>query len=708
MSQEQILIVDDDEAIRGVLSAFLTEKDCEPKAAQTAEEGLALLRSRATAVAIVDLVLPGMDGLGLLTELKRISPDTEVIIMTSHASLDTAIEAIRRGAYDYLRKPFEDLEAVWVAVQRALERRSLSLKNRQLLSDLEQRNRELSASVKRLTSLIEAGRAMSAIHTLSELLDFFIELVVCELDVSRASLMLLNEKSRELRIAASRGISEELVQSVRVRLGEGISGWVAQKGKPILVKDVKDDPRVKDRIHPNLSDSFISSPIVLSIPIKRQEKVLGVINVTNKRSGMAFGDDDMAFLYGLAGQAAVAIEGARHFEELQQAYESLKATQDQLVASERIRALGQMAAGVAHDFNNLLSGILGRTQLLLTRLGQRNLDLEAVRSELQVVERLSLEGAETVRRIQDFTGIRKDVPTEAVDLHTVVRNAVEMTRPKWKDEYEARGIGIEVRLELGEVPATTGNAHELTQVVSNLILNAVEAMPQGGCLTLKTFRERDRIRLEVADTGTGMSKETQARIFEPFYTTKEPGRGLGLSIAYGIITRYQGEITVGSEEGVGSSFKIRLPIVPPRRRRPASKGAGSKEPFQPARILVIEDDDRNRRLFQEALSLNGHQVVGVPAGREGLALLKQGSFDVVITDLSMPGLSGWEVARGAKEADPQIRVILLSGWGIQQEAEQVKASGIDLVLSKPCPVKDLQQAVQQVLQDREKDQKKGG
>ena len=705
MSQEEILIVDDDATIRDVVSALLTEKGCQHQVAGSAEEAMEKLGSARTAVALVDLVLPGMGGLDLLSEVKAASPDTEVVIMTSHASLETAIEAIKRGAYDYLRKPFEELEAVWITIQRALDKRMLSIKNRELVSDLKQRNQELQATVKRLSSLIEAGRAMSSIYAVSELLDFFIGLVTDELGVDRASLMLLDEKTRELRIAASRGIADELVESIRVKMGEGIAGWVAQKGKPILVKDVVADPRVQGNINPNLSNSFISSPIVLSIPIKLQEKVLGVINATNKRSGETFNDNDMAFLYGLAGQAAVAIENAGHFEELREAYQSLKATQGQLVSSERLKALGQMAAGVAHDFNNILNGILGRTQLLLQQLRAPDVDLEGARSELEVVERLSREGAESVKRIQDFTGIRKDLPKEPVDFNAIVRGAVEMSRPKWKDECEARGIQIEPRLELGKLPVTAGNVHELTQVISNLIFNAVEALPHGGQLTLRTRAEKDKIVLEVVDRGIGMSQEVQDKIFEPFFTTREAGHGLGLSIAYGIVKRYQGEIAVSSEEGSGTTFTVQLPVLFPRHKRRPSKEEESKQEFQPARILIIEDDDRNRKLFEQMLSLIGHHVVGVHAGKEGLKLMKQSSFDIVITDLSMPGLSGWEVAKKAKEEDPQIRVILLSGWGVQQESKQVKESGIDIVLSKPCGVNDLRQAVQEALQVKAKGRK---
>jgi signal transduction histidine kinase/CheY-like chemotaxis protein len=588
---------------------------------------------------------------------------------------------------------------VWVTVQRAIEKRQLTMKNRVLLAAIEQRNRELSAAVKRQTSLIEAGRAMSGIHTVGEILDFFVELVANELGAERASLMLLDEKTGEMRIVASCGLRKELIDEVRVRLGDGIAGWVAQTGKPILVKDVKNDPRIKDNIKPHLSDSFISAPITLSIPIIFHEKVLGVINVTNKSSQEPFDDEDMAYLFGLAGQAAVSIKRGRHFEELKEAYETLKTTQQQLIASERLKALGQMAAGVAHDFNNTLNGIMGRAQLLLLELGKREADLNLIRSELEVIEQISCQGAETVMRIQDFTGIRKDRADDPVDINDVVKNAVDITRTKWKNECESKGVQVEVRTDLGDLSPTAGNAYELTQVVSNLIFNAVEAMPEGGELTLETSHEGDWIRLDVSDTGTGMSEEVRSRAFDPFFTTKETGSGLGLSVIHGIVSRQGGKITVASEVGRGTTFSVRLPMLPPPLSHQERK-TGPDDNHHAKRILVIEDDELSRELLKKALSMNGHQIEEVPEGAEGLSKFKADNFDLVITDLSMPGISGWEVAKGVKEKNPRVPVILLSGWAILQDEEELKKAGVDFVLSKPCSIDELHRTVDEALRER--------
>ncbi len=697
MDSDLILVVDDEQSIRYVLSSLFARMGWRTKAVSSAEEALSTLNGEKPGVALLDIRLPGMNGLELLGELKKVSPDTEVIMITSYASTDTAIEAIRKEACDYLPKPFENLDVVWGPVRRAFAKRSLSLKNRQLLLDLENSNRGLSAALKRKKSLIDAGRAMGGIGVLPELLDFFVGVVADELEVDRVSLMLVDEDTQEMWIVASRGLDEKVKKEVRRKVGDGIAGWVAREGKPVLVKDVVSDPRVKTVLHSTHATSFISAPIVLSIPILLREKVLGVINVTNSRSGQSFDEEDMAFLYSLAGQAAVAIERTRQYEELEGAYKSLKTAQKSLVESERLNALGQMAAGVAHDFNNLLAGILGRAQLLQLKMKEKGADRSELDSQLELIEKLALQGAATVRRIQEFSRIRKDTPTESVDVNDVVRNAVEATRSRWKDESETRGIPVEIRLELGRVPNIRGSTNELSQVVTNLIFNAVDAMPEGGELTLKTFLAESAIGLEVSDTGIGMSKEVKEKLFQPFFTTKGNGYGLGTSIVYGIVARHGGEIQVSSEEGVGTTFLLTLPvanaqsedILPEEIARPKKEG--------PAKVLVVEDNDLNREMFARYLTEMGHNAVLAANGKEMLPILERERFDLVITDLSMPGISGWQVAEQVKKRSPSIPVILVSGWAIQQDDARLRESGIDFILQKPCTLSDFEEMVEKAL-----------
>ncbi len=692
MLTQRVLVVDDEKSLRLVLSEFLKDNGCEVLTAASAEKALTIMNNVEFDLAIVDIRLPGMNGIQLLEKIKDRSPDTEVIIITSHVSMDTALDAIQKGAYDYLTKPFDELEEVWFTVIRALEKRHLTISNRHLLEDLSQRNQKLTAAVKRLTSLIEAGCAMGSFQSISDLLSFFIELAVSELGVERSSLMLMDDESKELRIVASIGLAPDIVETVRVEMGEGIAGRVAQSGKPFLLKNNKEKIEMDDQDNPELyAEAF---PIALSVPIKHQNNFFGVINVTNRTNDEPFDENDISFLLGLAGQAGVAIESVRNFEELISAYESLKSTQDQLVATERLKALGQMAAGVAHDFNNVLCGIMGKTQLLSTQLLTSEIDPDTMRSELEKIDKVCLQGAEAVKRIQDFTGIRKDRPSDEIDLNKIAENSLDITRSKWKDECEARGIAIEIHRDLDpDITHTAGNEKELTQVLCNMIFNAVEAMPKGGMLTLKTFRHGDNVGVVIADTGKGMNRKTREKIFEPFFTTSESGHGLGLSIVKGIIDRHKGEITVVSKEGAGTTFTITLPVAAVKQAISEPEVYAAEKVPENGRILIIEDEEQNREIFSEALSVVGHEVICVERGMEGIERFEREEFDVVITDLSMPGLSGIEVANSLKKIDPSVPIILLSGWAVHEDETRLKSEGIDYILSKPCPLEKLQEAV---------------
>jgi signal transduction histidine kinase/DNA-binding response OmpR family regulator len=697
MTDNRVLLVDDESTIAAVVRGLLVDEGCDVIECGSAEEALAKLEGSGVAVALVDIVLPGMNGLGLLAEIKKKWPDVEVVIMTSHASIESAIEAMHSGAYGYIRKPFEDIEQVWVVVEKALEKRRLALENRELLRDQELRNHRQSEAVMRLSALIVAGRAMGDFRSLQELLDFFIGLVTEQLDVERASIMLVDEEAGDMAIAASRGLAGFDPAEARVRIGDGIAGTVALTGEPIVVADVATEPKAIYKHDPEMGPAFVSAPIALSIPIKSGKKVLGVINATNKRSKAPFDEQDLSYLSSLCGQVAMAIERTRHFEELQRAYDSLKSTQEQLVATERLKALGQMAAGVAHDLNNALAVILGTAQMALRRIPEGlKLDKD-LRESLEMIDRVAQQGAEAIRRIQDYTRIRKDTGRTPVDLNAVVADAIEMTRPKWKEEAEAQGRGIRVEFMPGELPEIWATRYELTQVVGNLIFNAVEAMPSGGTLGFRTFAEDDSVVIEVEDTGIGMSEETKARFFEPFYTTKPNGQGLGTSIVYGIVTRHQGKISVTSEEGRGTTVRIAFPVV--------MKEPVANEPLLPigasagksARILLVEDDDNVRDMLEKAMLAAGHDVSTSNEGEKALSMLKQTRFDLVITDLSLPGMSGFDIARNVKTIDPHVPVVLLSGWAIQQDSSEARNAGIDYVLGKPCTIDALLGLVQNAL-----------
>jgi signal transduction histidine kinase len=685
LNKPRVLVVDDEASIRHILHRVLEMNGCEVREFGSAEDALAHLPEWEPEVALVDIVLPGMNGIQLLSEIKQVYADTEVLVMTSNSSADTALQAIRRGAHDYLQKPFDNLKEIWVNVQRALEKRSLALTNRALRDKQEQLTQELSSSV--------GQDDLQDFESLQEILDNFLAVVMHELGVERASLMMLDPKADQLRIVASRGIPPEFVDQ-RIAVGEGIAGQVAQTGETFLVTDTTTDERVEAG-RSDLSNSFISAPIAFSVPIKSERAIFGVVNVTNRVSGKPFSSDDVAYLSGLASQLGIVIEEAKRSDELHKAYQSLRATQEQLVFSERIKAVGQMAAGVAHDFNNSLSVILARAQFAISRLDRNPPETAELRSDLETIIKTSLQGAEAIKRIQDYTRIRKDSPNTAVDLNAVIQDAVEIARPKWQLETTAQGRQIDVELELGEILEVSGNVYELTQVVNNLVFNAVEAMPQGGRITIGTSRDDDGVIMKVADTGTGMDEATRKRLFEPFFTTKETGQGLGTSIIFGIVSRHRGAITVESEPGRGTVFTVTLPSIDTSGSQVESVETVVEDlPLTVARVLLVDDDELVRETHTEVLQAGGHQVVAVSNGDDAVDRCRAEAFDLVITDMSMPGMNGLELATEVKRQRPNLPVALLSGWAMQELEEKVKQAGIDYILVKPCLMENLLAVVQ--------------
>jgi CheY-like chemotaxis protein/anti-sigma regulatory factor (Ser/Thr protein kinase) len=319
---------------------------------------------------------------------------------------------------------------------------------------------------------------------------------------------------------------------------------------------------------------------------------------------------------------------------------------------------------------------------------------------LEVIERASLDGAETVRRIQEFARRRDDDKHFTnVDITEIIEDSIEFTKIRWKNEAESKGIKIDIQKEFSTLPTTTGSAAELREVVTNMINNAVDAMPQGGAVTIKTSMEDNHILIKVEDTGVGIPQAIRDRVFDPFFTTKGPqSSGLGMSVSYGIIHRHRGTIKVDSMEGKETTFTIKLPISEKivKEEKPIS------DKQKKARILVIEDDEDVSDLLSAILTEGGHEVETASDGSTGIKLFKEKEFDLVFTDLGMPGMSGWQVAEKVKSINRRVPVTLITGWNVDLKQSEMKKNGVDLIAYKPFEVKQVFKLVQDgmILRDR--------
>ncbi len=370
-----------------------------------------------------------------------------------------------------------------------------------------------------------------------------------------------------------------------------------------------------------------------------------------------------------------------------------KAFVEKMLQAEKLAALGTMAGGVAHDFNNLLMVMLGNIQLILPLISD-----EETLNRLKKLERSVHDGANIVRRLQKLTDRDKapHTPTVPTDVNEAIRDVVEMTKPRWKNAMEKSGHSIHFDMELEPQCYSTFHVSDLREVLTNLVLNAIEAMPEGGTITCKSKVRDDVIVIRIADTGIGMSQEVAGRVFDPFYTTKGLGNsGLGLSVSWSLVTRSGGEIRVTSVPGKGSAFIISLPRTQPPVRTYDASQSGHGGTSQ--RILLVDDDEELMGILRDMLRLKGFKVTATTEGKKALELIENEIFDLVLTDLGMPLISGWEIAAHAKRNNRRTPVVLLTGWADQYEEEDLSIRGVDLVLPKPVSLEKLTGVIRKVL-----------
>lgn len=392
-------------------------------------------------------------------------------------------------------------------------------------------------------------------------------------------------------------------------------------------------------------------------------------------------------------------------EGTQKAYEELRRAQQAVVQQERLRALGQMASGMAHDINNALSPITTYSELLLSTLP----DLPpSQRQRLQRINQAGEDVAQIVSRMREF--YRRDLDPdqlEKVNVNQTIEEVIELTRPRWRDVAQRQGISIQVNSELvPNPPDLICNASELREALTNVVFNAVDALPQGGTITLVTRSitksglhesensERE-LQIEVRDNGLGMDEKVRQHCLEPFFTTKHMtgGTGLGLAMVYGMVKRHDGSIDIESTPNRGTCVRLIFPVQDRATHSPRLQAA-TNEPCRSLRILCIDDEPELRQLLHDVLEVHNHVVTVASGGKEGLQLFRSAAhgnepFEVVITDLGMPDMDGHHVARAVKAESPQTPVIMLTGWGTMMKAEGESAPEVDAVLGKPPRITEL-------------------
>jgi PAS domain S-box-containing protein len=559
---------------------------------------------------------------------------------------------------------------------------------------------ELKSHQSRLEALLTTAQELSRIQPVEPLLSRVAEACGRLFDAESAAFRLL--QGQGLVTCGTWGSALDVIPAPPLKLGEGLTGVVAVTGEALVVADPGNDPR----LNPVYRERYRARGIrtFLGVPVKVDEQVVGVLTVRiSREGGISSGDVQIAKAF--ATQAAVALENSRRYQETQGAFEELSKTKDQLVQAQKMEAIGQLAGGVAHDFNNLLTVITGRSRLFLARTPAAS----PGRRDVELIDKAADRAAALTRQLLAFS--RKQVlQPKALDPNALIGGLAPML---------TRLIGEHIELiivpgrDIGQVMADPG---QIEQVVMNLVVNARDAMPEGGMVKIDTER-RDLVTpaahskgqiapgryvlLRVQDSGSGMDDTTLGKIFEPFFTTKEPGKGTGLGLAtvYGIVHQSGGAIGVDSAPGRGTTFTIYLPRIdaPVAAREPVAGQARLERGDET--ILLVEDDREVRELAAEVLKAAGYTVLESGDPLEALVIGERHREDIrlLISDMVMPAMRGPALAAQILQIQPEARILYMSGYTTEAIASQGAIDPAGPLLQKPFTPDGLARIVRQVL-----------
>lgn len=629
----RLLVVEDDADFAESLAQVLALRGFEMRLAREPGELTEALAGFSPEVALVDVRLGRYSGLDLIGELTVRCPGILTVVMTAHGVLNTAVQALRTGAYDYLTKPFDQAE-LFATLDRCFERVELE----RARVEAEAARQKIEA---RLRALVSNSLDVVAVSDLAGNLKFVSPSVLTLLGrgpVRTASRNVFDfihpedrQKAASVLAECARPSGGTHTVEVRVRHRDGTWRWFEAVARGLL-----------------------SEPAIAGVLICARD-------VTQRRS-----------------------------------------MEEQLRQAQKLEVVGQLTGGVAHDFNNLLAVILGSVELL-----KRSLDGQSELVELADQAGCAAErGATLIRRLLSFSRNQPLVP-RAIDLNALCTQTTLLL---------GRLLGERIRLEtsLGtDLWTCRADASQLETALLNLAVNARDAMPEGGRLTIATrnaYLAGDRevppevgqphVCIAVSDTGSGIPAEIRARIFEPFFSTKEPGRGtgLGLSMVRSFVQQSNGQITVTSVPGAGTTFSLYFPRI----ARPPGAGAGGSPSMPRARgesVLLVEDDSALRALVRQMLVDLGYEVEAADAAPSALALMADGFVpDILITDVVLPqDPSGFELAAQARARLPNLKILFISGYAEDHMATRPVAVANAPLLSKPFHPGDLARQVRRVL-----------
>ncbi|MBN1485470.1 MAG: GAF domain-containing protein [Chloroflexia bacterium] len=578
-------------------------------------------------------------------------------------------------------------------LQALADQAAVAIANAQLYGQAQQR-------LDQLELLLETSAAITATVEVEPLLELILDSAIQAIPpAEKGSILLRDPECDELYVAALHGYEDARVWDFRFQTATGYSTRVATWGRPMLIPDASiyaeishhgDIPEMRDILSAAVS------------PLEVRGKIMGVISLDNASRKGAFSEQDLRLLTTMAHHAAIAIDKAQLFEEQRQALEALRVAQQQLIRAQKMEAIGRLAGGVAHDFNNFLTGLMLNVEFAMQDVPTHM----PLYENLQEIHNLGQRATRLTRQLLLMSRRQISEPCP-INLNDVIQNALKMLR-------RVIGEHIQVLTELAtDLPTIEADSVQMEQVLLNLALNARDAMPEGGVLTIRTDDLEIHpgtqpfyldppagpcVVLTVQDSGIGMPAETLAHIFEPFYTTKEEGTGLGLAVVYGIVKQHRGGLSVQSRPRQGTTFKVYLPAIAAPASRPEAILPGASPIGGSETILLVEDESSVRGMLQTLLGEHGYQLLVCVDGRQALtiAMEHEQEIDLVLTDLVLPGLNGLDLIAYLRQGRPNLPAILMTGYG-DRSVHLEGLTGQTLLLPKPFSTHDLLQRLREVL-----------
>jgi len=625
ITRSNILIVDDNEDHKILMEDALKQhnQNIDVMFACTGEECIHKLSKEAFDAIIIDYSLSDMNGLEVLKSINCKENNYPVIMVTAFGDENIAVEAMKVGACDYVAKEEGYLKRLPSIVDRAVQEFRL----------------------KREKGEIEDKLRVSELRY-KTLIDNMIDVVfTADKELNITSINLASQRVFEYSSEEAMGLSffDLIHKEDRNKIIDCIKGAFAGKREFLEGYEFRINTgsgRVKDIQLNAKMDYDESGEVTLFEGVVRD------------------------------------ITGRKEFEQ-------------KLFQIEKLNALGLQSSGIAHDFNNILGIILGYLDIVKMEVKDKNVK---VLDSLNIIEKAARDGAEIVDKIQQFSRIKKEHEKveKLIDLVEIVDEALKFTMPRWKSEAQLNGVEYKIIKH----NFTTSKYRvrckpsELREVVINIINNSIDAMPNGGKIELSVRTDGDNAVISISDNGIGISEDVKDKVFDPFFTTKGVKRsGLGMSLSYSIMTRYDGEIKIDSCPGKGTTMHLKMPLCYAEVEQYEEEEAGVVTGHS-AKILVIEDEEVILDMMKVVLESRGHNVFVTQDSTVGIKMYEDNVYDIVLCDLAMPKLNGWQVARFIKEFDAikknsKTPVVLITGYELDTDAIDYRSEGVEYILNKP-------------------------